>query len=308
MQYLRRTSSASQVFLTTHSTNFLDTTAMSNVYLISKTSSTGIQVLDAETAEDRLPEELGLRLSSLFLYDRLVFVEGRTDAGIIQEWASTLGINFNQANVGFVQIGGARNFAYYAAERTLSFLAKRKVKTWFLLDRDEAEIQKLVKGYANTTQVRFLERREIENYLLSPQALVRFIQYKLSLDGSKAQRPDEATVQAAIIKCANDLKETSLSKRAAKRACVPVYPALRNLTESQQELSVPERIRGEIDRMIAELTKTRQAVDGIVAEQTALLNEQWQKAYASIVPGDLLLDAVCKEFGVRFKKDRDGDV
>jgi len=45
-------------------------------------------------------------------------------------------------------MGGVHNFGYFAAEQTVSFLMKRKVKLWFLMDRDEkeeGEIAKLAK-------------------------------------------------------------------------------------------------------------------------------------------------------------------
>ena len=137
MRYLKRLSSHCQVFLTTHSTNFLDTAEMQNVYLISKVESTQVQKLNIEEAEAKIPKELGIRLSSLFMFDRLVFVEGQSDEDILREWASTLEINFSQANVGFIPMGGVRNFAHFATDKILSFLTKRQVKMWFLMDRDE---------------------------------------------------------------------------------------------------------------------------------------------------------------------------
>jgi predicted ATP-dependent endonuclease of OLD family len=79
---------------------------MKNVYLVSKPEgSTEIQLLDMEQAEARLPKELGVRLSSLFMFDRLVFVEGPTDEAILREWANTLNLNLSQANVGFISMG-----------------------------------------------------------------------------------------------------------------------------------------------------------------------------------------------------------
>jgi len=67
---------------------------------------------------------------------------------VLREWAAKLRINFSQAGVGFVHMGGVHNFGYFAAEQTVSFLMKRKVKLWFLMDRDEkeeGEIAKLAK-------------------------------------------------------------------------------------------------------------------------------------------------------------------
>src|ERR1700738_518980 len=77
MRFLKGISLSCQVFISTHSTNFLDTPEMSNVYLISKIGgATKVDQLTLEDAEAVLPKELGVRLSSLFMFDRLVFVEG----------------------------------------------------------------------------------------------------------------------------------------------------------------------------------------------------------------------------------------
>jgi putative ATP-dependent endonuclease of the OLD family len=132
MGYLKKLSQECQVFISTHSTNFLDTADMENVYLVSKDGiATQVQLLDLEGAEAKLPKELGIRLSSLFMFDRLVFVEGQSDENIIREWANTLSVNLSQANVGFISMGGVRNFAHYAADTIISFLSRRQVTVWF---------------------------------------------------------------------------------------------------------------------------------------------------------------------------------
>jgi putative ATP-dependent endonuclease of OLD family len=309
MQYLQAVSSRCQVFITTHSTNFLDAATMSNVFLVSKPAkSTNIQALDAEEAEARLPGELGLRMSSLFLYDRLVFVEGRTDEGVLREWASTLGVNFSTTNAGFVQMGGARHFAHYAAERTLSFLTKRQVRSWFLLDnddREDAEIEQLTNRYSQFAVMNFLRRREIENYLVVPRAVTEFINWKRSLMGANFDRVEQPAVEAAIQASLEELKDTAVCKRTAKRVCRPVYPDLHQITEGTPVGPIASKLTAEIDRMIAELSELKGRVDAIVEEQRQRIEADWVTNSVGLVPGDLLLGAVAGRFGVRFKKDRD---
>ena len=71
LRYLREVSRDRQMFVTTHSTNFLDTATMKNIYLVSKSETTTAQLLDQGDVEEQVPIELGIRLSSLFIYDRL---------------------------------------------------------------------------------------------------------------------------------------------------------------------------------------------------------------------------------------------
>jgi putative ATP-dependent endonuclease of OLD family len=57
--------------------------------MVSKDFSTEVAVLTLDEAEAKLPEELGVRLSSLFTYDQILFVEGASDEQIIRQFASS---------------------------------------------------------------------------------------------------------------------------------------------------------------------------------------------------------------------------
>lgn len=202
MRYLKAIGKDCQIFITTHSTNFLDTAEMRNVYLASRDNSTTIQLINVEEAEQSIPRELGIRLSSLFMFDRLVFVEGPTDEDVIREWASILSINLAQASVGFVPMGGVRNFAHFATEATINFLSKRRVSVFFMLDRDEreeAEVKRLSAQLGHKAKLIVLKKRELENYLLSPMAIAKFIELKHQLTGGKEQKTvDISKIEQAI--------------------------------------------------------------------------------------------------------------
>ncbi len=255
MRYLKRVSCQCQIFITTHSTNFLDTAEMNNVYLVSKPQSTRVQHLNVEEAEEQIPQELGIRLSSLFMFDRLVFVEGQSDEDILREWASKLGINFSQSNVGFIAMGGVRNFAHFATEATLSFLTKRQVKMWFLMDRDEredSEVSKLEAALGQNATVKILEKREIENYLIYPKAIIKFIKFKQESLGiqNKNDLPTEAEINEKIDECAEKLKQFAINKRVSQILCKPVYPSLRQIFQPVQENVITTKIAEEIQQMI----------------------------------------------------------
>jgi putative ATP-dependent endonuclease of OLD family len=311
MRYLKRIGPDCQVFISTHSTNFLDTGEMKNVYLISKTDSTRIQLLDYEEAENQIPKELGIRLSSLFMFDRLVFVEGSSDEAILREWASALTLNLSRSNVGFIHMGGVRNFTHYAAEAILSFLTKRQVQMWFILDRDERnddEITKLKEMVGERADVRTLERREIESYLLCPRAIVRFIARKRELSQVQFEEelPTESDIENTIRRCASELKQIAIDKRVVKILCRPVYLSTKRLFEDSESTTVADGIAQEIRRSIKELEEAKSRIQSVYEEQTKVINDVWASIGSHIVPGDLLLDLVCQQYGVRFKKDRDG--
>lgn len=307
LRYMKRVASESQIFITTHSTNFLDTAEMRNVYLVSKDSSTNVQLIDMAEAQNSIPKELGLRLSSVFMFDRLVFVEGPTDEEVLRELSATLDINLAQANVGFVPMGGVRNLASYATENTIGFLSKRQVGLWFVMDRDErddVEVQKLVQSLGTKAKTVVLKRRELENYLIVPSALREFIKLKGSLGGNQtAVAPTEVEILKAIDEAADRLKEITVERRVIKEFSVPVFPNRRQLLDTSKSLQ--DRIETEIGTRRDKLKAIESQINKTIENHRKFLDENWAADKTNIVPGDELLDDICKNFGVRFNKDRD---
>lgn len=306
MQYLKKISLNCQVFITTHSTNFLDMGEIKNVYLVSRSESTHVQTLDLEEAQIMIPKELGIRLSSLFMYDRLVFVEGPSDESVIREFASTLGSNFGQSNVGFVHLRGIRNFVSYAAEETLNFLSKRQVKMWFIIDkdeRDESEIKSLEEKLKGKATLVALRKREIENYLLFPRAIAEFIKLKSRLSGRKIE-PQESEIECALSESMEGLKQFVINKYISKNIYRPIYPS-HNLDFMVDEAILSKDINKEIEKMKTHLDSLKENLDKCIQENKAHVESSWESKKLDMVPGDLLLDNVCKIFALRFKKMQD---
>jgi energy-coupling factor transporter ATP-binding protein EcfA2 len=309
MRYLKAIGQDCQIFITTHSTNFLDTAEMRNVYLASRNGSTSVQLINVEEAEQSIPRELGIRLSSLFMFDRLVFIEGPTDEDVIREWASIYKINIAQASVGFVPMGGVRNLAHFTTEATINFLSKRRVTMFFILDRDEreeAEVQRLSAQLGDKAKLIVLKKREIENYLLSPRAIAKFIEWKHQLAGNKEyQIANISEVEQALDKCADALKNVAIERRVAKITCLPIYPNRNDVLNCVSGLPLLDRVRQEFSCQKARLDKLEENLQTILKTQTELVENNWTTKKQDLVPGDLLLDEVCKMFGMRFNKERD---
>ena len=311
MRYLKSRSESCQVFISTHSTNFLDRGEMKNVYLVAKDNSTHIQLLDYEDAESTIPRELGIRLSSLFMFDHIVFVEGPSDEAILRELASTLRVNFSQHNVGFVHMGGVRNFTHYAAKSTLAFLAKRNVKLLFIIDRDErdeGEVAKLQAIAGANAKVKVLDRRELENYLTSPSAISEFIALKRKLLGEKtaSNLPSGSEILQTIDECAEKLKQHTIDKQTVRALCSPAYPDVKRLFGDGGDATIIERVVKEFERLIAQLEDSKGRAPTVYGEQSDRVGSAWSGKKLHLVPGAELLDMVCQAYGIRFKKEQDG--
>ncbi len=304
MQYLKEVSDDCQIFLTTHSTNFLDAGSLRNIYLIRKDHATSAQHMDVIDAETAIPEELGLRLSSLFMFDRLAFVEGPSDEQILRIFASTLDISFGQAALGFVTTGGARNFTHYATTATLSFLRKRNVRTVFIIDRDErdvADIEALQGKIEDLSELVVLKKRELENYLISPTALARYIAAK----SKGTVSPSTSEIESDLNEICQELFQTAVERRVLKHACRPVIPKREKILRRDDSLDFEAALKAQLDESIKEIQEISGKVQGLLDSAKAEVLSEWDSRKSEMIPGDELLDSLFKRYGLRFNKRRD---
>jgi putative ATP-dependent endonuclease of the OLD family len=297
--YLKEKSQDIQMFITTHSTDFVDFVPFQTVFLVSrdKENKTVCQTVEAEEASLKIPAELGLRLSTVFMFDRLVFVEGPSDESVFREFARKLDIDLTKSNVGFVYMQGTRNFAHFAAEATLNLLSKRQIQMHFVLDRDEkddGEIKRMMLRLGDRAKLVVLRRREMENYLLDPPSVLRFIDEKLTLTGSDRARPNEGDVRDAIEAEAASLKDEVIRLRLESRLLKPIYLHMRTL-----EGTVAERLSAGS----AELAERRERIEQDRSAITAEVESEWPRLATHRAPGSLILARVAARFGARFSKD-----
>ncbi|MCY1137112.1 AAA family ATPase [Actinoplanes sp. Pm04-4] len=303
LQFLSQQSTTAQVFLTTHSTNFLDAADTSNIYLVTRGDSTSVRQLTQDESEAEIPKELGLRLSSVFMYDRLVFVEGPSDEAILREFAFKLGLNLSKRSIGFVSMGGARNSAHFANSSTMELLSRRQVRSWFVIDRDErseSEVERLLRMSPETATLHVLARRELENFLLDEEALAAFI----SLKSSGRAAPDPAEISQVLNEVAEELRDVAVGKAIAQRFCAPLYFDRSQLGAAGGRAAAVAL--EQLSRMNERISEMIGQVDVEAAEIAADIDAKWALIKFNIIPGTELLDAVLKRYNLRYRKDRDG--
>jgi putative ATP-dependent endonuclease of the OLD family len=296
--YLAEKSRSSQIFIATHSTNFVDASLSQNIYLISRPEESLSKIDKLVSPDDalKITDEIGLRPSTVFMFDKLIFVEGVTDEAVFREFAGKLDVNLTGMNVGFVQMGGASKFAHYAAESTIDLLSRRRIPMLFILDRDEneeADISRLVKKLGDRSRLHVLERREIENYLLVPHAIIKTISEKRNKT-KRGQDLDVSVISKDILQAATGLKERVVDLRVRKRVLGPLYfDALGN--------SNVERVGRALDEIIARGKNLKAATEEMRGE----LDRVWDRDAAKLAPGSAILDSVFAQHELRYRKDVD---
>lgn len=243
----------------------------------------------------KVPEEIGLRPSSVLMFDRLVFVEGPSDEAILREFGRKLNADFTLRNCAFVQTGGSANFNHYAAKSTVGLLSRRQIRMWFVVDRDErddADLQRLVERLEDRAQLVPLRCRELENYLLKPRCLTEVISKRV---GSAVAPPAVEVVAATLDEIAETLKERVIELRVIRRLLKPVFP---------------DRHAGSVKERITSATKSLQdRLEAVHAETSRVEREmetEWAAKKLEIAPGSLVLEALFGRFGLKYSKQADG--
>lgn len=303
-RFLAKISNDCQVFIATHSTSFLDSSRTSAVFLVSKPRNGGSvvqQLSSIESMVKQVPPELGIRISSLFMYDRLVFVEGPSDEDVIREWAERQGVNLGLKGVGFVPLGGVGNLRYFAAEETLNFLSRRQVGLWFVIDRDERselamrDIQKKMDGKAS---VLFLTKRQMENYLLDPRAVQLLISEKQGVAIDRC--PSIEDIAQKIDSAIESAQATVIERRTKISLLRPMF-----FDHGDEIGDIGTRIRSRISHVRNELDAREEKLASVIENTTREVHGEWTRRRTDIVDGASVLDTVMQSFGLRFHKERD---
>ncbi|WP_230769803.1 AAA family ATPase [Sphingomonas sp. Leaf4] len=297
--YLVKKSETIQLFVATHSTNFIDASSRQNVYLVSKSNCSNSTISKVASEGDllRLTEEVGLKPSTVLMFDRLVFVEGPSDEDVLTELSTRMGLDLSASSTAFVQMGGASRFAHYAAKATLDLLSRRQLKMWFVIDRDERndlDVKNLLDVLGDKAQLTFLNRREIENYLLIPEAIHSVILEKLSTSENKAT-PTVAEIDGLLKSVAESLLERAVALRIAKTTLKPVYASYGG-SNPRERL---EAMRNAISERITTLEKNEVSI-------RAELESCWEQGAIKLAPGSEILDGVFGHYGLNYKKEIDG--
>lgn len=296
--YLRKKSEECQMFVTTHSTNFVDAVDFQNVYVVRRDRWKHTECKPVGGADDawQIPAEIGLRLSTLFMFDRLVFVEGPSDESVLREFAVKLGADLARAGVGFVHMGGVRNYVHYAARATLDLLSKRNIPMWFVVDRDERDdkqVAAMMDRLGGEARLFVLERRELENYLLVPDALRKHLASIRSIESEEL--PSIADLESDIQEIALDLVDRVQELRLSELLLAPVFPSRFSSQDALDEKleAAREELLGRIKRIDAEASRIQDE-----------LNTEWSQRCRFLAPGSDILDGVLQRHKASFSKRR----
>lgn len=250
-----------------------------------------------QVSADPLPllDALGVRLSDVLSADRVLVVEGTSDEDVLQVWFPHV---LRNPRVAVLHGRGGQNARH--ADQLAEWLAGTDRvglrRVLYLRDHDELAPE-VLERLAQAQSVHVLRRREIENYLLDPDAITAVIR-PLVPKGTAA--PDEAATAEALRSAAEKLRRKIVINRTAQRVTPPRQLMDTTLRKRLAEDSVDlnEFTIGVTERLMTP------------AELTAQITTAWEEAEADvgkhtgdalleIAPGEEILDTLFFQYASR---------
>ncbi|PHA25575.1 hypothetical protein COI69_29130 [Bacillus cereus] len=296
-EYLNMKAEIAQIFITSHSTAFVEETVDRSVYLIKRRDEkeNSIQLLDSENL-DEVISELGYNAQALLIKRLLIFVEGKTDKAIIDTYLQKFYPHM-LSKIGCIDMKGETKYKYFANAESLEIFEKSGVETFFILDSDyktQVEKDRKISQHPEQSSLVFWPGVCIENLFLSPVILGKFIMAK---DEEKKMNLDE--IKGIMNKTYTDIKIESLRKYIREKYLTAIYPE-KNIknpvldTEGLKEWFNEKRVK------MREQLDIEVDIDKVVEEFDAL----WENKLGEVVPGDKFLIKFCENIGnLTYKKN-----
>jgi predicted ATPase len=308
-----------QVFLTTHSPTFVNLTRPRSLYqVLYNAGRTKIEPLKDADSLGTVLADIGSRNSDVLLSDAVVFVEGPGDKEVLNAWSKTLGGSLEEHNITLLPMGGGDHAVRTAPVRNdvlIGISQKAPIPHLFVLDQDErskAEIEKLENKLPERVHV--LQKREIENYLLVPRALLAVIRKKL-LNKATILQKIEATPQEDIEQFIRDTADSLYGLVLLKRIRAELPGLVGGLLPRETIAQLvghaedPNLYRILHDEIQSRLTRhmDEMNLEKIVTDQREALQRDWgeHERHLILAPGQEIIEKVFAHFGTQYRKPDD---
>jgi hypothetical protein len=288
------------IIAATHSPVMLDwSPAGDRLWLVTREQATSrVEPVSA----DPLPllDALGVRLSDVLSADRVLVVEGTSDEDVLQVWFPEV---LRNPRVAVLRGHGGDNARH--ADQLAEWLAGTDRaglrQVLYLRDHDELAPEMLAR-LTRFQSVHVLQRREIENYLLDPDAIAEVLR---PLVPPGTPEPDGPVIAEALQSAAEKLRQKIVINRVARRV-VPALP-LMDTTLRQRLADDGVDLNGFTDSVIERLmtpTDLRAQITAAWGEAEADVASHTGEALLEIAPGEEILDALFLQYAGRHYNKR----
>ncbi len=251
-RFIRSQSASNQIFLTTHSTVFLDQCNHEEIWQMSEIN--GASVPSRIEGVDGLREVaflLGIAPSDVMMANNILFVEGPTDVIVIRSWAKLMNIPIDYPRVKIIPLRGAGKTRYHLGVWTEAAVAAG-IPLFVLLDGDKAgkdaakKLKEKKKGTRSIDSKRIynLKKDNIEEYY-PVRLILKALVSRFTLDNEDTKSLRTAIQSKKRVEgIKNWLREHKMDPHKIWKTIAAEYVA-----ENMQEKDIPPEIRDLLYRL-----------------------------------------------------------
>ncbi len=239
-----------QVFITTHSTAFVDATDLESVWIARKQNGeTSFQTLRKSDDLKLLLYELGYKPSDLFFRNGIIFVEGTSDKMAYFIWSEKLKFDFLRKSISFIPIRGKDKGKYHLT-LWIEVVENTNLPFFMILDKvAKSEAEELIKKHTLRPDENFfmLSKGDLEDYYPEKKLISALTSlYNLELEAEEKKE----MVKSPRCKNIEKLLAIKLGYQLEGRWKTPVAEVV---AESMNVGEIDDEIRGILERINSEL-------------------------------------------------------
>lgn len=283
--------------IATHSPAFIDDQAGQRaVWLTRKHGDDPASLSRVDSTLTDVAGELGIQFSDVLVAQRLIVTEGPSDAAILTAWFPDIAHSLGTAIVA----GHASGMIAKHVGKFHDWLERSNMSDTRLLyvrDRDELS-DHTIEQLRGSGVVHVLHRREIENYLLDPVALIEHLR-TLGVVVDMSVETIDSLISAAAV----ELRPKVVLKRVRDSGQL-----LRGLDRDRiATFASSDDPCAELIAYVLELPQpSEESIRALWDAEDERLSETWDAVARDVAPGEEILTSVFRHFGRAFDKIRDG--
>lgn len=317
-RFLEEISGVTQIIISSHHETFVNEIDRSNILHVHSgdTLTSTVSPLGEDNAVLNILEDLGLFPGNFVRSEAtasrvIVLGEGPSDWKYLQAFASKLGMldKLLAVNPVYFPLGGKK----IVDSELLDKINGSPVPFVLVRDRDEydeSQIQRLEEKLGEN-RLHFLSRREIENYAIEYECLLKTLkekgQTKTADIKSKVEALTEQSVKTKVKALADELKMKVILMRFVQN--LPVlkfltYDEMGDFVERNKTRNIEEIVNDFSGNIVDKISSlNRDELRGILQEQESQLDSNWtETGVLQLCPGKDLLKSINKwtteEFGI----------
>ena len=239
-----------QVFITTHSTAFVDATDLKSVWIARKQNEeSSFQTIKETDDLKLLLYELGYKPSDLFFPNGIIFVEGTSDKMAYSIWSEKLKFDFPRKAISFIPIRGKDKGKYHLKVWTEAVI-NTNLPFFMILDKiAESEAKELIQKHTLRPDENFfmLSKGDLEEYYPEKKLISALTSlYNLEFEGEEKKE----IVKSPRCKNIEEFLASKLHYNPKGEWKTPVAEAV---AKSMNAEEIHNEIRTILDRINSEL-------------------------------------------------------